>query len=179
MLDFLASPGFWQNVGVGILSGVIASAIFLAALFRLRPSIGISPFIAHDTLGEKPFFAFKIVNKGSRPVINVRVDASLAVPRQVEGGHVYQTRNIPLVKSEVFQIGGYSPNDKEADYACRFVTYSRLDADWKDGTGFVRLRVIATDSLSGFSAAFVQEFRTKTSSIRHGYHAAGKSLDVS
>ena len=65
----------WVNALItGVLSGMVASLLFLLALRQLRPKIIISPFIARDvnSLGEVRY-RFKVVNRSLRPAVDVGV----------------------------------------------------------------------------------------------------------
>ena len=92
------------HVLLSILSGLVASLVFLLVLSKLRPSIEISEFIAREKDEAGKFFTFKIVNKSSRSCIGVKVDASLARQTNVQGGHTFWTTNLPLKQNEVFEI---------------------------------------------------------------------------
>ena len=76
------------GVVLSILSGLVASGVFLLVLSKFRPKIVISPFIAREEDEKGKFFAFKIINKSRRSCISVKVDASLSRQKIVEDGHV-------------------------------------------------------------------------------------------
>ena len=97
----------------------------------------------------------------------------------VEGGHTFWTKHLPIKQQEVFEIARFEPNDPNADYAWRFVTDEDLDALWISDNDMIRFRVIATDSLTGFSRAFLQPYRLARTSIRSGSHHFGNDLNVS
>lgn len=164
---------------VGIFTGLLSSAAFTALLFRLKPQLEISPWIAHESDAAGDFFVFKVVNRSSRPAINVRVDASLAKGVQVKGGINYWTTEISVVKPVVFELAGYDPKDQVGEFAQRFVTTEDIEGAWTEDHAMILFRVIATDSFSGFSRAYKQEYRTKRNSIRKGSHEFGLGLEVS
>jgi len=167
------------NILLSILSGLVASGVFLLVLSKLRPSIEISPFIAREKDDDGKFFTFKIVNKSRRSCIGVKVDASLAKQTNVQGGHTFWTKQLPLKQTEVFEISRNDKKDSNADYAWRFVTDEDLDKIWGSDNDLVRFRVLATDSLTGFSRAFVHQFRLARNSIKDGSHHFGNDLNVS
>ena len=168
-----------ENLFIGVVSGVVASAAFFLLLRRLRPDIEISPLIAKVTTGGYTYYDFKIINRSRRAAIDIRVHCVLATPENVQGGPIYQTLGITLTKDTFFELGPYDRNDRDAYYALRFTTVDDLDTLWKDDRSHVRLRIMATDSESGFSRAFLRDFRTKRNSIHEGQHEFGDSLTVS
>ncbi len=168
-----------QALLVGIFSGLSSSLLFFILLRRLRPKIEISPFIANNKQGEHHYFDFKIINKAKRPAINIQLNVVLAAPTNTEGGPIYQTVAIELIKDNFFELGKYDKKDKGAYYAQRFCTKMDIEKLWKNDNSHIRLRVMATDSESGFSRAFLKEFHTKRNSIKNGVHKFGTSLGVS
>lgn len=164
---------------VGVASGLTASIAFFYLLRNLRPNISISPYIARTEYNGKKYFDFKIVNYSSRSAINICVHAVLATPINVEGGPLYQTIGINLVHDTSFELSRFDESDLNANYALRFSTPDDLDAMWADETSLIRFRLIATDSESGFSRAYIKEFHTKRNSVKDGLHEFGNSLDVS
>jgi len=167
------------DIALSVLSGLIASAVFLLVLFNLRPRLEISPWIAREQDKDGKFFSFKAINRSSRPCHNVRVEATLAQPRLVEKGHVYWTRPLPINKADVFEMQRLDRNDRDANYAWRFVTEVDLDDVWTSDDSLVRFRVIATDSLTNFSRSFTREFRLPRNSIKDGSHHFGEDMEVS
>lgn len=168
-----------NNLLVGVVSGVAASALFFVLLRRLRPRIGISPFIARSIQGGYTYYDFKIVNLGARSAIDIRVHLVVATPKNVEGGPIYRTQGIELTKDTFFELGRLDERDQNAYYALRFTTVEDIDALWKDDNSHIRLRVMATDAESGFSRAFMHDFRIKRTTIKDGQHEFGRSLVVS
>lgn len=167
------------DILLSILSGLVASGVFLLVLSKFRPEIEISPYIARETDDDGKYYVFKIVNRSPRSCIGVKVDASLAKQTNVEGGHTFWTKHLALKQKEVFEISKNDLEDKNADYAWRFVTDDDLDTLWASDNDMVRFRVLATDSLTGFSRAFVHQFRLARNSIKTGSHHFGNDLDVS
>jgi len=166
------------TVLVGVLSSLIASALFLFALFRIRPNLVISPFIATDADGRGTFYSFKIINKAPRPAINVRAELTMAEKAVVDGGEVCWEGKIPLVADQVFEIGGHNTKDPNAEFAFRFVTDRDLGEIWKNNSQYLTLRVVATDSVTGFSRTFRRDFHLKRTCLKPGTHGFGDSLDV-
>ena len=165
-------------IAIGLTSSLSASFVLLIYLRSLRPKILISPLIAKDEFEQESRYVFKIVNVGNRDLINIKIDVELAQLVNVDGGQIYKSKDIPLVKNYMFQLAKFDKNDSQADYAARFVTKQDLDALWQSEHDYVVVKVIATDSFSGFSASFSHDFRIKRTSIKDGSHKWGLELDV-
>jgi len=167
-----------ETIVVGVLASLSASVLFLFAMYRLKPKIGISHLIAREQRNDKTIYVLKIVNLGKRPIVNLKAELVLVKNVSVEGGPMFWLRPIASRKDEVFFVSGYRRSDPNADYAFRVSTHEDLDALWDSESDFLELDVYAQDSSSGFGTATKQEFRTKRNCIRQGSHRWGKSLDV-
>jgi len=168
----------FMTILTGAIASLIAAVVFAYSLFRYKPRLDISNFIADQSDKDGRFFSFKIINRTKSPIINIRADATLANKVPSGAGYVYWTRQIPLVKDYMFQIGGFDPADDNADYALRFVTKVDLNDLWRNSEDFIRLRIIATHPFSNFSRVFVKEFRLKSASIVSGTHQYGDALGI-
>lgn len=166
------------NILVGVLSGVLSSALFFFLLRRLRPKIEISPVIAKSFQGGYTYYDFKIINWSKRSAINIQAHLVLATQTNVEGGPIYKTLGIDLTKDNFFELGAFSADDQNAYYALRFTTVQDIDGIWTDDASHLRLRIMATDAESGFSRAFMHDFRVKRNAIKAGQHDFGRSLAV-
>ena len=168
------------SVIIGVISSLTASAAFLFVLFRFRPNIEISPYIAVGTaLDGNPHYRLKIINRAPRKIVNVRVRLLVCNRASVPGGFITNNQAVRLKTSEVFHIGKYSKKDKSAEYAYRFVCYEDLESLWVEGRGnHMKFRIIATDSLTGFSKVFYRRFHIKRTTLIPGSHEFGDSLEV-
>lgn len=169
-----------QSVLIGVLSSLAASALFLVVLFRLRPEIEISPYIAVglSKTGKKTY-RFKFVNRAKRNAINVRARVIYTTPKNVPDGTVLNNRNIGLTRDLIFELPKFDTGDKEANYAYRLMTSEDLEDIWSnEDSAYVRFQLIATDALTGFSRVFHKSFHTKRSCLRPGSHRFGESLEV-
>jgi hypothetical protein len=164
-------------VFVGVVSSLVASGMFLAVMYQLRPRILISPNIADQSNEAQRRFAFKIVNRTRNRVFDVEVQALLITPRRVVGGPVNDITELTLTKSRFFEMGAFSKKDADAHYALRFATVDDLGALWNLDTQFLRINVIAKHGLSGFANVSSTTFDTKAA-IKKGRHCFGDSLDV-
>jgi len=170
-----------ESILTGIFSSLVASALFLFCLVKLRPKIEISPYISLivEDNGKK-VYRFKIINRTRRPIINVQCRLLLTISRNVPDGMMLRSKRIKLHVEHVFQIPKYDKKDKEARYARRFICYKDIDSLWEDQEGkYLRFVILATDSFSGFSKVFYKEFLSKKDCLIEGDHRFGDSLEIS
>lgn len=167
---------------IGVLSSLVASIMFLLFNSRIRPKVEISRVIAKRPVSgasKPPVYAVKVVNKGRRPVIAVRAELHLVTPTQIPAGYVLITQEIKLKRSDLLEIPGFNRKDTEARHAFRFLTYEDLDALWSnDAQTYIRFRMYATDSLSGFGRVFTQDYHTKRRTLKPGDFHFGDSFEV-
>ncbi|NOX37708.1 MAG: hypothetical protein GXO78_09245 [Calditrichaeota bacterium] len=164
---------------IGIFSSLIASFTFIFFLARLRPRIEISSKIA-KRIGENqnPEYRIKIINRTPRSIINIKAQLHLMAPVSTPGGIIMTSKEIKLKRDEIMEISRFNKKDPLAGYAFRFVTFENIDEIWQDDTHFfLRFRIHATDSFSGFSRVFVKDYHKKRSSIKEGEFEFGNSLN--
>lgn len=164
---------------IGVLSSVCASFIFIYTLSQIKPKIEISEKIACgvDSNGNK-YYAIKVVNRKKRDCINVKVEFALIRSRIVIGGRIYRAEKIPLIKDQLMLIPQYKANIEDTLYAFRFRTLEDLETKWTNENSHYRFRIIATDSLSGFSKVFERKYYTKNSTFVKGDFAKGVSMKI-
>ncbi len=81
--------------------------------------------------------------------------------------------------NEVFILKKYDLKDKNANYTRQFVCHEDIDELWKDDRHkFICFRLLATDSLTGFSKVFEREYRLKRNSIKEGTYESGDSFKI-
>ena len=164
----------------GVIVGVVANALYLLMLSRLRPKVQISEHIAK---GEEPHtgmrFRVKVINRTRWPITDIKAQLHLVWNRQEAGGAIYRSKLIRLVQDAPIAIDKYSKKDTEANYAYRFATQEPLDTIWvDDAQQFLRFRLICKHSLSGFGGFFVQDFRVKRHAIRNGSFVKGDTCEI-
>jgi hypothetical protein len=169
------------SVIVGVIASVIASLIWFYIFSRIRPNIALSPTIAKDisTDTKKPVYIIKIINKCNRSAVNIRADLSLVIPFIVPEGQENQYQNIPLRTPEIFILSKLDKKDMHSYYSFRFSTYENLEKLWKnDEKEYIRMRVYATDSVSGLGKIFEYSYRIKRNSIKEGTFKFGESFEI-
>ena len=167
-----------EAVLIGISSSILASAITILIMSNLRPRIEIISSIAKDTaLDQRPYYAIKVLNKGRRDVVHVKAELMLMNEREVGGKNIHITQEIGLTKPDILTIRRYQKGGKSFSY--RFSTYEDLDEKWPDdSTSYLRFRIYAVDSLSGFGKVFTQRFKGKKRSILSGRFAGADSGEI-
>lgn len=165
---------------IGILSSFLASIIFLLFLTRVRPNIVISDKIAKSISSKtnNTVYIIKVVNKTGRSIIDIKAELHLINLVIMPGGILKNTQKITLKNSELMEIAKIDLKDKEADLGdYRFITYEDIEEIW-DNNKFLRFKISAKDSLSGFSRVFTKNYHVKRNSIKEGKFEVGNSLEI-
>lgn len=174
MNDYLA-------IIIGVLSSFVASLVFLFLLTRIRPNIEISDKIAknRDSTTDDVNYRIKIINKTSRSIINVQAQLHLISIIAVAGGMIEHNKKIALRTDKIMELSKFNLKDKNAEYAYRFIPTKNIEELWDDDVhSFLRFKISATDSLSGFCKVVKKDFHVKNNSIEEGVFEFGNSLDI-
>lgn len=166
--------------GVGVASSVLASIIFVLFFSRIRPRIDISEKICRSKAdeGDGEDFEIKIINRSRVPCVNLRAELQLVKQIIVPSGYVQIWEDVELVRPNPMQIEKYDRKDQYGLYAFYFRARQNLEELWADDTtSFLRLRVFATHSLSGFSKVFVRNY-FKKSVLARGEFVSGDSFEI-
>ena len=165
---------------IGILSGLVASAMFLLFMSQFRPRMAISPVIAKYTDPEGNVkYSIKVINHTPKPIINIRAVMYIATPYNVPKGTIYTTKPVKLKTSEALDMARFDKKDKDANYAVRFVTFDNLEECWtQQELSKVIFKIYATHALTGFGRTCVMEYHEKRTCLKEGNFAHGNSLDV-
>lgn len=169
-----------EQMALGVLASLIAATAFLLFLSKLRPKFKISKEIAVFPKGKDNEYYIKILNKGPRDAINIKVEVDLMTSKNVPEGAILTHSPIALKKDDRMVLSKYNKKDKEATFAYRITIVSDLDKLWSDEANqFVRIKIFAQDEMSNFGRVFVQEYRTKRYSIKKGEFHFGDTLEIS
>lgn len=166
-----------EGLWVGLVSGLMASALVFLMAQRTRPRIEIAPQIAKDSAD---IYRMKLVNQARRAALDVRLDLQLRTTSSQPGG-AYQPHSHPRVFKEPFHfdLPGFRKKDASARYARVYELNQNLESLWTDDTNqYLELQVFAVDSFSGFGRVFSREFRDKRSCIKIGMFEHGKSVEI-
>ncbi len=178
LASFFDSYGL--TIIIGILSSFVASLVFLFFLTRVKPNIIISKKIAKQTdSAHEVRYRIKIINKTPRYITNVNPQLHLVSLVATAGGMIKRSRRIPITPNEVVELSKFDTKDTNAEYAYRFIIDENIEELWEDDVhSFLRFRISANDSLSGFNKVFEREFHTKRNSIQEGEFEFGNSLEI-
>jgi len=165
-----------EAIVVGILSSVVASALWILILSRLTPKMTISPEIAEDPTS--PVFRIKVVNLSRRAAMDLRFDAHLVTPIGAKGGTIkrrtpLECGNAPLL------LPRRDRSDTDYDNAYRLRIKDDIRQLLSDNpASFIRLQIFARHEVSGMGKMFERRYHHPSSEIVTGSYAHGKDLAV-
>lgn len=162
---------------LGISSSIFASFIFVFYTSRMKPKIIISDKIAMEKKldGSYDFF-IKIINKTRFNIINVRAEVRFIDPQNISKGVVRVTRNLKLRNGSVYDISKYNKKDDDAMYAYWFRIEEDIRGMW-NGRSYIRFKVYAEHSLSGFGKVYTMNYMMPTDVIE-GRFVFGDCTDI-
>jgi len=170
-----------EAITIGVLSSIIASALWILILSRLTPKLDVSPEIAEDPGGANlgsPTFRIKVVNRSRRAAMDLRFQVDLMTPVRAKGGHV--NRRSPLECGNApLMFPRYHRSGKDHDNAYRL----RINSDIKgllkkNPNSSIRLQIFARHELSGMGKVFEQRYYHPSSEIVLGSFVRGQDLTL-
>lgn len=162
---------------IGLSTGFVESLLFLIFLTKIKPKIAISSQIAKgkSTTG-KTVYRIKVINKTNRDIVGIKARLHLFTPVKIRGGTIYKSKEILLKRKELLILEKFDEENKQAGYAYRFLTYENIESLWKNES-FLRFRIYAINSFSGFGKVFTKDYLTKME-IKNGDFVYGDSLKI-
>lgn len=152
----------FMNAIIGVVTGVLASYIFLTCYLKhKRPRIKISEKISRHTIKGHKNFVFKFVNMTKDDIFDVSIELVLYKPIGTVNGTNLRGKQISLVDDFTAYLPKESKGDPHNLHAIRVRTTENLDQEWKDGSSFLQLTVIAKHSLSGLNKVFHQNYMSR------------------
>lgn len=171
MIDYILA------VTIGIVASVTASAVFFLFLCRLKPKIVISDQIAKAKgLNGKTLYKIKTINKTRREILKIEARLHLITPKDDIGGITRTINEIPLIINESMVMNKFDLKDKEARYVLRFNTDADIESCLQDNISYLRFRIYAVHSFSGFGALYSKKYTIKD--IVDGSFDHGNSLEI-
>ncbi|MFJ1762055.1 hypothetical protein ACIOD2_17150 [Amycolatopsis sp. NPDC088138] len=165
-----------QAIVVGILSSVVASAVWILIVSRLTPKLTISPEIAEDP--QSPVFRIKVINQSRRAAMDLRFDAHLVTPIGAKGGSIkrrtpLECGNAPLLLPRRVRTSA------DYDNAYRLRIKSDIRQLLSDNPhSFIRLQIFARHEVTGMGKMFERRYYHPSSEIVTGSFVHGKELAV-
>lgn len=158
------TPGdFALTAVVGIVSGVLAAALWLAIIYQIRPKIAVAPKI-RQAPGDKSC-QIKVVNRRRRPAVNVKAQLTLYHSTKAGSDEFNTGRAIPLRKSTLLQLSGVDRTDRGAA-VFRFATNEDLKLLLEQNPGaWLAFRMMATHPVTNFGDVFGANYRDATNDI--------------
>ena len=153
---------FFSSIVVGVLSGFIASYLFLMQFIkRKKPKVQISTHISKQNFKGETNYFFKFINTTKTEIYDVRVEATFYKPvGDIKGRNL---RGTDIVLKDNFFM--YIPSDLKVDkhnlHAIRIRTTNNLEEKWTDDSSFIRLTIMAKHSLSGLNQVFSRDFNNR------------------
>lgn len=170
-----------DKIVLAVFVGLITSGIFLIILSRFKPKIDISPKIARgiSTKTGEVVYRIKVINRTRSPLTDIKAQLHIYKNYQTATGEIWKSDPIELKRADPISINKYNRKDEDSDYAYRFLTYVILDEKWSDDSSqFLRFRIFARHSLSGFGGFFFKDYRLKRNSIMEGDFSKGDTFEI-
>jgi hypothetical protein len=166
---------FWAIV-LGVLSSVIASAVWLVLLRGLRPKLELSPVIVEDP-ATSPCFRIKLINRSRRAVVDLGFELVVMRPERTKGGTINMRKIVPVAGPPPLILLARKRGRDEGTYRLR------IDADLRgileeDELRFVRIRVFGRDAVSGIGGVAEQQYHDPGAEIIRGKYVKGPTFDV-
>lgn len=167
---------FGLNIVLGVVSGIVASIIFLLSLRKMRPKICIS---RHIVLKDDIYY-FKFVNKSRHDLFDIKLEASLLTPFGDINGQNLRAVDIKLMDEVLFHIPKNQKDGKDPHnlFATRCRTTQDLIKDWDNESTYIQLTIIARHSVSGINRVFKQVYHSKGCISTDKNFIGGNSLDI-
>ncbi len=165
-----------QALAIGVVSGLTASFLWLIIFRIIRPRLDLSARITEDRNEAGKFYQIKIINRSRRPTYEIKIELCEIRPRRTRGGIIDCKFPIP-VQNAPFMLSGHTNRNKE--YAnCYRLTINDLRSYVNSGdSDYIRLRVLARDSLSGIGRVFEQRYYDEDDIVA-GRFAMGESFEI-
>lgn len=172
---------FGASVLAGIVSGLIASLVFLTATRFLRPKILISKQFAvypSDNNDGKETVRLKVVNLRRRAASDVVVAVYAEHKRIVHGGPVKVRKSIGY-NFTTHTITKRKFRDKEYDNARRIrIDYRDLVEALANPEKYLIVEVYARDAISGVGEIFTQEYALAVDKFVFGSFELGNGTNI-
>jgi hypothetical protein len=179
----------------GVISGIIASAIFLSVLFSLKPWILISDLIAEHVVEIRgdvyTTWSFKVINKSiffklfdvtvnvyvCTEVVNVNGTNIHRQPIHLlgSGTRTMKRLNFMHIGQNIFRGNSFLKSSTE--YAAIFSTKNDLSCEINNHNSYIECQVLAKHSLTGFSKLKTREYKHQ-SKVKKGEFLSGNTCKI-
>ena len=163
---------FWENILVGVVSGIVATVIFFLVMLLVKPMLIVSEEICKKN-AEKPIYQIKVVNLSKHMLTNLRYSLQYAVSK---GDGINEVINVPPLKDCLFFVDKYDKNDKESKYAIRISFKINESKQPLNESGCYIFTFFAQHSVSNTVTCIRQVY--KSGNIIQGVFETGKSTKI-
>lgn len=162
---------FCENLITGIISGAIASLVFLLFMLIIRPRIVLSDSVSVDKTGT---YRIKIVNKSRCRLSDLKYDLRLC---DDHGDGIVDVVTIKPIKPRLDSIPKYSKKDKNSMYAIR-ISYKSKDDKCiiNESNSYLEFTVSAKHTFSNTYTVVSKTYQCKD--IKFGIFESGKSTNI-
>jgi len=154
----------------GIISGLVASAVFYTFLLLVRPKIQVSGK-ACKAIEDETLIRIKVVNRTRCILTNVKYALNFC---QSSGDGVHHVEEILPYKTRLEFIDRYSKTDENAEYAIRF-SY-KIPSHIRISKGWLEFSIHANHGFSNTSACVKTKY--ESADIISGIFETGTSMKI-
>jgi hypothetical protein len=167
-----------ENLVIGAIGSLIASAFFIIILYQFRPNLELSPQIAKTNYDGKIVYAIKVLNSGNRDAISIRAELLMIEPQVVSGGIGKNILQFSLERDNWFLLHPSSKTSENFSVTFEFITCDDLIAEWETyENSYLIFQVYAQDVFSGFARVFSREYYSQNDVI-NGRFSKGTSMKI-
>ena len=156
----------------GVISGVVAAAVFYIFLFCVRPKIHVSSKICRAVEDESgALIKIKVVNRTRSMLTNVKYVLNFC---QSQGDGLHRIEAIPPLKFPLGFIDKFSKSDENAEYAIRFLY--KIPPHIRISDGWLEFSIHANHGFSNTSACVKRKYGSDD--IISGIFETGTSMKI-
>ena len=169
---------FLLPIIIGIISGIVSTALFHCLLKFTKPNIIISDCIEKRIVDQKPVYHIKVVNLRKRNAVGIKLYLYLVHAENGHDGTILRYEQMEIHDGGIPYIDPYDKKDSTSKYAIRLELPNQLLDIWKDDRiQYLRFGIYCVDEFTGSEKFFSQEYR-QHSKIIEGKFKTGKSLEI-
>ena len=165
---------------LGIIGGLASSSLFLIILSKFRPKLAISEVMSVGEYEGSKLYSFKVLNKGSRRAINIKVELYIIGHRVVKGakGRGKKYYQVSLLKDQFIRLEPLTKESGEFS-SFEFSTDVNLEEEWRSKEeSYLLCIVTAQDDLTSFNKTFEIRYESIKESFKEGRFGYGEDMTV-
>ncbi len=155
----MAGGDYILSAVVGIVTGVLSAALWLAIIYRVRPRIDIAKQIRLAPADRS--YQIKVINRSHQAAVNVKAQLTLLIPTKAGGDEFNTSTVIPLRRSELMQLSGADKQDSALP-VFRFVTDENLQQLLaQNPRAWLAFRMMATHPITHFGDIYKMDYHAR------------------